>query len=90
MAGRGIIALGFLLYFFLCNKWWVEAHVQIAPSPTEASCISIYLSYQAGKPTKTFPHVSDPTEQPYTFTSTATLLNTGTEDLKAWHIYWLP
>jgi len=87
MAGRGIIALGFLLYFFLCNKWWVEAQVQIAPSPTEASCIGIYLSYQAGKPTKTFPHVSDPTEQPYTFTSTATLLNTGTEDLKAWQIF---
>lgn len=86
MVGRGIIPLVFFLYFVLCNKWWVEAQTQIAPSPTQDTCNGIYLSYTASNPTKTYPFVTDPTEQAYTFKSTATIMNTGTEDLKAWQI----
>ena len=85
--GEGLLLWGFCCIFFSVTAGGWGAQVQIAPSPTENSCIGIYLSYQASNPVKTYPYVTDPTQQPYTFKSTATVLNTGTDDLKAWQIF---
>eukprot|EP01018_Ginkgo_biloba_P028192 Gb_32178 [translate_table: standard] len=86
MVPKGLI-LGFVLCFLSCEGQVEAQPVVVAPSPTQESCNGVYLSYQATAPTKTFPYVSKPSEQAYIFKSTATVLNTGNEDVMGWKLF---
>ena len=59
-----------------------------APSPAADSCNGIFLSYAYTSGAKIPPNLnSDPTEQPYRFESTLTVLNNGLEELKSWRVF---
>ncbi|XP_010268089.1 PREDICTED: COBRA-like protein 7 [Nelumbo nucifera] len=58
-----------------------------APAPVSDVCNGIFLSYEYIKGSRLPPVVSDPSNQPYKFESTLTILNNGLEDLKSWNIF---
>lgn len=58
-----------------------------APPPAAENCNGIYVSYEFLSRTKGYPRLKNATAQSWTFNSTATVLNTGTDELKAWKIY---
>ncbi|KAK6924897.1 COBRA, plant [Dillenia turbinata] len=51
------------------------------------SCNGIFLSYDFVSRIKGYPRVKNATAQSWAFNSTATVLNTGTNELKAWKIF---
>ncbi|WVZ66147.1 hypothetical protein U9M48_015415 [Paspalum notatum var. saurae] len=53
----------------------------------QESCNGAFLSYTFMERTKEYPHLKNATAQPYAFKATATVLNTMTEDLKAWQMF---
>jgi len=53
----------------------------------QESCNGAFLSYTFMERTKEYPHLKNATAQPYAFKATATVLNTMTEDLKAWQLF---
>ncbi|KAG2637423.1 COBRA-like protein 10 [Panicum virgatum] len=53
----------------------------------QESCNGVFLSYTFMERTKEYPHLKNATAQPYAFKATATVLNTMTEDLKAWQLF---
>ncbi|KAI4320778.1 hypothetical protein MLD38_034223 [Melastoma candidum] len=57
------------------------------PTRGQDECNGIYLSYNFGSREKEYPHVKNASAQSWAFKSTATLLNTGLEELKAWKIF---
>ncbi|ERN16824.1 COBRA-like protein 7 [Amborella trichopoda] len=58
-----------------------------APSPSINQCNGIFLSYSVDSITRIYPFLSDPSAQPYAFSATATLINTGEDDLKSWQMF---
>ncbi|KAG5105353.1 hypothetical protein JHK82_042323 [Glycine max] len=62
-----------------------------APSVSQpqavGSCNGILLSYVYTGGSWLPPNVSDPTEQPYRFSSMLTVLNNGLEELKSWRVF---
>ncbi|KAF3451683.1 hypothetical protein FNV43_RR07779 [Rhamnella rubrinervis] len=61
--------------------------VPSAPPPAQENCNGIFLSYDFISRTKEFPHVKNATAQSWAFKSTATILNTGIYELKAWKMF---
>lgn len=61
--------------------------VPAAPPPAQENCNGIFLSYDFVSRTKEFPHVKNATAQSWAFNSTATILNTGIYELKAWKMF---
>lgn len=59
----------------------------IAPPPQAASCNGIFISYKFMSRKKEYPHLKNATAQPWAFKSTATVLNTGTTELKEWKMF---
>lgn len=59
----------------------------IAPPPQAASCNGIFISYQFVSRKKEYPHLKNATAQPWAFKSTATVLNTGTTEMKEWKLF---
>ncbi|CAJ1925172.1 unnamed protein product [Sphenostylis stenocarpa] len=55
--------------------------------PAADSCDGIFISYDFLTRTKEFPHVKNVTAQSWAFKSTATVLNTGKEVVKAWKLF---
>ncbi|OEL28796.1 COBRA-like protein 10 [Dichanthelium oligosanthes] len=53
----------------------------------QESCNGVFLSYTFMERTKEYPHLKNATAQPYAFKATATVLNTMTQDLKAWQMF---
>lgn len=51
------------------------------------SCNGIFITYEFLYREREYPYVKNATAQSYAFKSTATVLNTMTEDLKAWNIF---
>jgi hypothetical protein len=51
------------------------------------SCNGAFLSYTFVQRKKEYPHVKNATAQAYAFKATASVLNTMTEDLKAWQMF---
>ena len=59
-----------------------------SPSPASDSCNGIFVSYAYTDGAQIPPNLkSDPTEQPYRFESTLTVLNNGLEELKSWRAF---
>ncbi|KAF8029625.1 hypothetical protein BT93_E2140 [Corymbia citriodora subsp. variegata] len=58
-----------------------------APPPAEENCNGIFISYDFISRVKEFPHVKNVSAQSWAFNSTATVLNTGTQELQAWKIF---
>ncbi|KAG0489770.1 hypothetical protein HPP92_006633 [Vanilla planifolia] len=77
-----------LLFFFLSTAAFLRPSAsQRSPTTNTAnktSCNGIFLSYQFEGRQKIHPLVSNPAEQPYSFSANVTLLNSGTTDLEAW------
>ncbi|XAR49666.1 hypothetical protein NMG60_11032932 [Bertholletia excelsa] len=60
----------------------------VAQSPAADACNGIYISYAYTGGTKLPPTLkSNPTQQPYRFESTLTVLNTGLDELKSWRVF---
>nr|CAD1819169.1 unnamed protein product [Ananas comosus var. bracteatus] len=51
------------------------------------SCIGVFLTYTFIEREKEYPHVKNASAQAYAFRSQVTVLNTMSEDLKAWKIF---
>ncbi|XP_010240909.1 PREDICTED: COBRA-like protein 10 [Nelumbo nucifera] len=58
-----------------------------APPPGQEKCNGIFLSYVFISREKEYPRVKNVTAQAWAFKSIATVLNAGTEELKAWKIF---
>ncbi|CAM8924360.1 unnamed protein product [Rhodiola kirilowii] len=60
-----------------------------APAPAADPCNGVFLTYSHTKSLQIPPDLtkSDPTNQPYRFESTLTILNNGLEDLKSWMVF---
>ncbi|XXG51099.1 hypothetical protein AAC387_Pa02g4951 [Persea americana] len=57
-----------------------------APPHAADSCNDIFLYYTFRHHTRIHPYLPDPSLQSYSFRSTATILNTNTDELKSWNI----
>lgn len=59
-----------------------------APAPASDSCDGIFLSYVYNGGVQLPPtRKTDPTQQPYSFKSTLTILNNGIDPLKSWMVF---
>ncbi|XXG84357.1 hypothetical protein AAC387_Pa10g1888 [Persea americana] len=58
-----------------------------APAPAADACNGIFLTYTFDQRTRIHPFLSDSSLQPYSFQSTATILNAGAEELKSWNFF---
>ncbi|KAA8523718.1 hypothetical protein F0562_010141 [Nyssa sinensis] len=58
-----------------------------APPPEQQSCNGIYLTYNFESREKEYPLVKNASAQSWAFKSTATVVNTGSNELKAWKIF---
>lgn len=58
-----------------------------APPPQAATCNGIFLSYEFVSRQKEYPLIKNATAQAWAFKSTATILNTGIYELKAWKLF---
>ncbi|KAK9139257.1 hypothetical protein Scep_008938 [Stephania cephalantha] len=57
------------------------------PPPASDVCNGVYLSYTFNSGQRLPPRTENPSQQPYKFQSTATILNNGLEDLKSWKLF---
>uniref|UniRef100_A0A5B6YMU9 Putative COBRA-like protein 10 n=1 Tax=Davidia involucrata TaxID=16924 RepID=A0A5B6YMU9_DAVIN len=64
-----------------------DAPAVAAPPPEQQTCNGIYLTYNFESREKEYPLVKNATAQSWAFKSTATVVNTGADELKAWKIY---
>lgn len=55
--------------------------------PLEDQCNGIFLTYTFGSVEKELPKVKNVSAQAWAFTSEATILNAGSEELKAWKMF---
>ncbi|XP_073116113.1 COBRA-like protein 10 [Elaeis guineensis] len=60
---------------------------QTAEPSAADNCIGVFLTYTLMSRMKEYPYVKNASAQSYAFKSTATLLNTMTEDLVAWKMF---
>ncbi|KAK7329509.1 hypothetical protein VNO77_23679 [Canavalia gladiata] len=78
-------------YFLFIFTFTVMAIFSITPSmsqpQTADACNGIFLSYVYTGGRKLSPNVSEPSEQPYRFESTLTVLNNGLEEVKSWKVF---
>ncbi|KAH6773799.1 COBRA-like protein 10 precursor [Perilla frutescens var. frutescens] len=57
------------------------------PKAEKIDCNGIYLTYTFISRTKEYPHLKNVTAQPWAFKSTATITNTGLNEVKNWKIF---
>ncbi|XP_022716942.1 COBRA-like protein 10 [Durio zibethinus] len=58
-----------------------------APPPGQDNCNGVFLSYAFTSRTKELPHVKNVTAQSWAFNSIATIINSGTEEVKEWKMF---
>ncbi|KAJ4976189.1 hypothetical protein NE237_001295 [Protea cynaroides] len=58
-----------------------------APPPAQDNCDGIFVSYDFISRVKEYPHVKNASAQAWAFKSTASVLNAGALELKAWKIF---
>ncbi|KAL5996282.1 hypothetical protein ACLOJK_026356 [Asimina triloba] len=73
--------------FLLFPSFFVFCAFAQAPSPAADACDGIFLSYKFESRQRIHPYLSNDNLQPYSFRSTATILNAGAEDLKSWNFF---
>lgn len=76
-----------LSVYILLSSFILPFAVSQAPAPAADACNGIFLSYTFNHRTRIHPYLSDPSLQPYSFQSTATILNSGAEELKSWKLF---
>lgn len=64
-----------------------EEEKKLAPPPALDNCNGVFLMYAFTSREKEYPHVRNASAQAYAFKATATILNAGSQDLKAWKIF---
>ncbi|XP_008813718.2 COBRA-like protein 7 [Phoenix dactylifera] len=57
-----------------------------APAPSAFDCNGVLLTYDFQRGQRLRPFVRDPNDQAWAFNATATILNSGTTNLKAWEL----
>ncbi|KAF5742188.1 hypothetical protein HS088_TW09G00230 [Tripterygium wilfordii] len=85
------LAFIFLLLFFtkdLCTAQdYDEEEPPPAPPKALDTCNGIFLTYDFISRTKEYPKVKNVSAQAWSFNATATIMNTGTAELKAWKMF---
>ncbi|KAJ7967653.1 COBRA protein [Quillaja saponaria] len=88
---RALRSLPFVFFLLSCRINLSKAQdyndEPAAPPPAVENCNGIFISYQFNSRTKEYPHVKNVSAQAWAFNSTATILNTGTYELKAWKLF---
>ncbi|ONM57940.1 Brittle stalk-2-like protein 5 [Zea mays] len=59
----------------------------VTAAMAQEACNGVFLTYTFMERAKEYPHLKKAAAQPYAFKATATVLNTMTEDLKAWQMF---
>ena len=78
----------FLLLLSLLSSLSLTHAQAAAPSPAADACNGIFLSYAYTSGAQLPPTLkSNPTQQPYRFESTVTILNNGLDPLKSWKVW---
>lgn len=85
---RAFLALSLLL---LCSDssgqdYDAPREEEEKPPPEQDICDGIFLSYVLIEREKEYPHVKNATAQAWSFKSQVTVLNAGTDELKAWKV----
>ncbi|XP_068660726.1 COBRA-like protein 7 [Aristolochia californica] len=73
--------------FLLIFSVFIPICLAQAPAPAQDLCNGIFLSYLHKEGARIRPFLSDPKRQPYSFKSTATILNAGDIPLKSWNLF---
>jgi len=77
-----------LLFLISCgNIHECEAQDTEALPPAAETCNGVFISYDFLTRRKEFPRVKNATAQSWAFNSTATVLNTGKDVVKAWRLF---
>ncbi|GKV14357.1 hypothetical protein SLEP1_g25253 [Rubroshorea leprosula] len=71
----------------LCSAQDYEDETPAAPPPGQDNCNGIFLSYAFTSRSKEYPHLKNITAQAWAFSSIATIVNVGTDELKGWKMY---
>ncbi|KAE8733577.1 COBRA-like protein 10 [Hibiscus syriacus] len=58
-----------------------------SPPPAQTNCNGVFLTYAFVERIKELPHVKNASAQSWAFKSTATIVNTGLEEVKGWKIF---
>ncbi|XP_008778537.1 COBRA-like protein 10 [Phoenix dactylifera] len=90
MPPRALLFAVFFIYFSISTgiRAQDESNDAQTAEPLDAdNCNGVFLTYTFITRTKEYPHVKNASAQSYAFKSTATLLNTMTEDLRAWKMF---
>ncbi|GKV15701.1 hypothetical protein SLEP1_g26465 [Rubroshorea leprosula] len=74
-------------YLHLCSGQDYDDNTPAAPPPGQDNCNGIFLSYAFTSRTKEYPHFKNMSAQAWAFSSIATIVNLGTEELKGWKMY---
>ncbi|RWR93429.1 COBRA-like protein 10 [Cinnamomum micranthum f. kanehirae] len=64
-----------------------EEEEKPAPPPALDNCNGVFLMYAFTSREKEYPHVKNASAQAYAFKATATILNAGSQELKAWKMF---
>ncbi|KAK9121882.1 hypothetical protein Syun_019499 [Stephania yunnanensis] len=74
-------------YVFETDKPKPDPTTAAAEPPESDTCNGIFLSYNFISRAKELPHLKNATAQSWAFKSVATVLNAGSEELKAWKMF---
>ncbi|KAJ9189297.1 hypothetical protein P3X46_000607 [Hevea brasiliensis] len=58
-----------------------------APPPGLSNCNGVFLTYSFTSRDKEYPHIKNATAQAWAFKSSATIVNTGEYEVKAWQMF---
>ncbi|KAM7279016.1 hypothetical protein ACFE04_006150 [Oxalis oulophora] len=64
-----------------------DATPEAPPPPGMDTCNGVYLTYSFSSKEKELPYLKNKTAQAWAFTSEASILNTGTEEIQGWKLF---
>ncbi|KAJ4813249.1 Protein COBRA [Rhynchospora pubera] len=82
-----IMLLGLCLLFATHSAQDYDNSDNTPAIPAQDTCIGVFLTYTFIERAKEFPHVKNASAQAYAFKAQATVLNTMSENLKAWKMF---
>ncbi|KAL2349516.1 hypothetical protein Fmac_003516 [Flemingia macrophylla] len=84
---KALLSLVLLLILLSCGIHESEGQGPEALPPAAEACNGVFISYDFLTRRKEFPRVKNATAQSWAFNSTASVLNTGKEVVKAWKLF---